>query len=336
MSPDANLLNVAGYTMTLRDVTPADMADVLALHQGVFGGPVDPAWFDWKFHQGAGEGVGLWHEGELVAHCGGVPRTLWHSGVRQQDLQIGDVMVAPKWRGILTRRGPFFHVSKRFYDSRLGPGQRFHAGFGFPSARHLKLAIKVGLLWRSGVMRELFWTTPSEALSMSRWQWRVEPLTPADDAFDGAIDRLWEQMRLESRGLLIGQRDAAYVRWRYTQRPAHSTVLLQLRRPWHRQPLGVAVVDRAAPGRTAQWLDWIGPLNLLPKACAMCRYALGQAGATGMLAWVSDAVLQRLTETGISRQSEVAQIGVPTVSSLKTETATQLEWWFMGGDTDFL
>jgi hypothetical protein len=88
---------------------------------------------------GGGEGVGAWHDGRLVAHCGGLPRNILHQGILQHDLQIGDVMVAPEWRGILTRHGPFFHVSKKFYDSRLGRKNRFHMGFGFPNARHLRL-----------------------------------------------------------------------------------------------------------------------------------------------------------------------------------------------------
>lgn len=327
---------IGGQAMTLRDVTPADRADLLALHQRVFGAPVDAAWFDWKYRQGGGEGVGLWRQGQLIAHCGGVPRAIWHAGVRQHDLQIGDVMVAPEWRGILTRRGPFFHVSKRLYDSRLGAGRRFHAGFGFPSARHLQLAVKAGLLWHGGVMTALHWATPAGSTGLSRWRWHVSPLSPGAATFDATIDLAWERMRKAAPGLSIGERNAAYARWRYTRRPAHEHLFLQLRRPWQRQALGVAVLARATAQQPAQWLDWIGPLALMPQACTMCRAEAARAGAAGLTAWASRAVLERLADTGMAAQAEVAQIGVPTASDVPAGSVADLDWWFMGGDTDFL
>ncbi|HOF52620.1 MAG TPA: GNAT family N-acetyltransferase, partial [Rhodoferax sp.] len=116
----AQMLEIAGTVFTLRDVGPSDCTAVLGLHRRVFGSTVDAAWFDWKYRHGGGEAVGLWQGNELVAHCGGTPRTVLHHGRPARDLQIGDVMVAPEWRGVLRRRGPFYHVSERLYSSRLG------------------------------------------------------------------------------------------------------------------------------------------------------------------------------------------------------------------------
>lgn len=336
MNGQEEVLLIAGQPMTLRDVKPTDQSEVLALHARVFGGPVDAAWFDWKYRQGGGVGVGLWHQGQLIAHCGGLPRTVWHANTPQQDLQIGDVMVAPEWRGILTRRGPFFHVSKRLYDSRLGAGQRFHTGFGFPSERHLQLAIKAGLLWRSGVMTGLHWGPLEKDQTLSRWRWHVTPLLPESAHFDRTINQCWGQMRATVPNQLVGERNAAYARWRYTRRPGYVHTFLQLRRPWQRKAAGVAVLGRATPGQPLHWLDWIGPPALLPQACTMCRTQAACNGATGLTAWASAAVQQRLANTGIAARSEVAQIGMPTMSDVAADTVTQLDWWFMGGDTDFL
>jgi hypothetical protein len=336
VSTPAETLQIGGQPMVLRDVVPSDRDDVLALHQRVFGAPVDAAWFNWKYVQGGGEGVGLWHNGEMIAHCGGVPRKLWHAGALQRDLQIGDVMVAPEWRGILTRRGPFFHVSKRLYDTRLGRGRPFFAGFGFPSARHLQLAVKAGLLWRSGVMTGLQWGAGAPEKALSHWRWRVSALQPESPAFDVIVNGAWERMRAQTKTVWVGERDAAYVRWRYLQRPAHDHVFLQLRRPWQRRPLGLAVLARVTAGQPAHWLDWLGPPELLAKACAMCRTEAAHLGATGMTAWASQAVLARLSDTGIASQAEVAHIGVPTTSAVAPDLVASLDWWFMGGDTDFL
>ena len=69
-------LEIAGTVFTLRDVAPSDCTAVLSLHRRVFGSSVDAAWFDWKYQHGGGEAVGLWQGNELVAHCGGTPRTV--------------------------------------------------------------------------------------------------------------------------------------------------------------------------------------------------------------------------------------------------------------------
>lgn len=336
MSTEAETFQIGGQLMVLRDVVPSDRADVLSLHQKVFGAPVDAAWFDWKYRQGAGEAVALWHNGQMIAHCGGVPRNIWQADAVQRDLQIGDVMVAPEWRGILTRRGPFFQVSKRLYDTRLGAGRRFRAGFGFPSARHLQLAVKSGLLWRSGVMTALQWGAPALDKNLSRWRWRTSTLRPESPTFDATVNGAWERMRAQTQTMLIGERNAAYVRWRYVHRPAHEHMFLQLRRPWQRNPVGVAVIARVVAGQPAHWLDWLGAPDMLPQACAMCRAESASMGATGMTAWASQAVFEQLSNTGIASQSEVAHIGVPTISAVAQELVLNLDWWFMGGDTDFL
>ncbi len=158
-------VRVGEHTLTVRDVQPADRSSVLALHERVFGSGATPAWFAWKYgndaDQGRSEGVGVWHEAALIAHCAGIPRRLWRAGLPTKGLQIGDVMVDPGWRGILTRRGPFFHASQRLYATRLGKlGQRpFQLGFGFPNERHMRLAVKSQLAYDGGHLYDLRWST---------------------------------------------------------------------------------------------------------------------------------------------------------------------------------
>lgn len=338
---DTETLLIGGHSMTLRDVTQADMSEVVSLHQRVFGSSVDARWFAWKYGQGGGEGMGAWHEGRLVAHCGGLPRDLLHQGLLQHDLQIGDVMVDPEWRGILTRQGPFVRVSKALYESRLGKNNRFHTGFGFPNARALRLGLKSGLSWDVGQMIALQWNASSESTtkagsSPSSSLWRVSRLSPQSAEFDSAIDNAWASMRTKTQDLLLGERHAAYVRWRFVMRPEQSSVFLQLRRPWQRKPAGVAVLSQVSAGQPwMQWLDWIGPPDLMAAACAMCRAEAAHAGS-GLTAWASTAVFARLAQTGISAQSEASRISIAAASSFLHTEAAQSNWWFMGGDTDFL
>ena len=212
------MLEIAGTVFTLRDVGPSDCTAVLGLHRRVFGSTVDAAWFDWKYRHGGGEAVGLWQGNELVAHCGGTPRTVLHHGRPARDLQIGDVMVAPEWRGVLRRRGPFYHVSERLYSSRLGPGKNFFAAFGFPNERHLRLAVKMGLSWDGGPVEALSWSGTG-ALPRLGWSWRAETLAVDHPEFDRRVNHAWSAMQQEADQYSMGVRDAAYLRWRFARRP---------------------------------------------------------------------------------------------------------------------
>ena len=161
-SVTSHSVQVGDTTLTLRDMAPDDVTAVLALHEHVFGPGADARWFAWKYGQGLSQGrgraIGAWHDGQLVAYCGGLPRTLRLHNTNLRGLQIGDVMVHPAWRGILSRRGPFFQVSKRFYDSQIGAtdSRPFELGFGFPNERHLRLAVLLGAaarLWADSISK---------------------------------------------------------------------------------------------------------------------------------------------------------------------------------------
>lgn len=342
-------VQVGEFTLTLRDVTPDDMAAVLTLHTHVFGPGSDARWFAWKYgqapNQGRGQAVGAWHGEALVAYCAGLPRTLWQHSKSLRGLQIGDVMVHSAWRGILTRRGPFFQVSKRFYDSRIGAAHShpFELGFGFPNERHLRLAVLLGLLRDGGVIQSLHWSSLQAASSRWPWYWRWQPLAASSTRFDQAVDSAWKSMLAQVPSLILGQRDAAYLRWRYVDRPSASSPHVQticsyhffeLRRPWSSTPAGIAVLDLRSP--TAHWLDWVGPVALMPLVSRACRIEAARAGATELTAWASPAVAHQLADSGIKRRAVCAGLGIPASSDLRPQDVPGLRWWLMGGDTDFL
>lgn len=340
---------VGEFALTLRDVVPSDMPAVLALHSAVFGPGTDAHWYTWKYgaalSQGGGEAVGAWHGNDLIAYCGGLPRTLWQHGKSLNGLQMGDVMVHPAWRGILTRQGPFFHVTHRFHYSRLGArhSRPFQIGFGFPNLRHLRLGVVLGLVRDGGEIESLHWsalTTPARGLP---WLWRWQRLLPTDPRFDQTINAAWQRMRAQAPNLLLGQRDAAYARWRYVDRPKVSSLhpstivryhFYEMRRPWASTDVGVAVLDLSAS--TAHWLDWIGSAALMPVAATACRLEAARAGSAELMAWASPAVARQLADSGIARREVCAGLGVSAASDLATQDVRGLPWWLMGGDTDFL
>jgi hypothetical protein len=334
------------FVLTLRDVIPDDVNDVLMLHGLVFGSDVDSRWFEWKYGQGSDQGrglaIGAWHEGQLVAYCGGLPRELRLHNQNLCGLQIGDVMVHPKWRGVLGRRGPFFQVSKHFYDSHIGASNNrpFELGFGFPNDRHLRLAVLLGLLRDGGAIESLHWSSLPAQHCRLPWFWRWQALLPTDLQFDQKVNAAWRRMQPDVDQVIAGQRDATYVRWRYIDRPralvpnAKETVgykFFELRYAWRKMGSGIAVMDLNS--RTPQWLDWIGSTALMPVASYACRIAAAQAGAHELVAWASRAVAEKLAHTDILGRTVCAGLGIPTSSIIEPQGTG---WWLMGGDTDFL
>lgn len=331
--PAQDEVEIGGKRFQLRDLSPGDREDFLALHRRVFGSDAGDEWYQWKYAGGHGAGTGLWHAGQLVAHCGGVTRRLWHGGRPRSGLQIGDVMVAPEWRGILTRHGPFFHVSQAFYSAHVGTDAGIDIAYGFPSERHLRLAVVLDLLWDGGPIHALSWE-PQSASRLPGWLWRWVELNPADALFDARVNSAWERMRMAAGDLSLGERRADYVRWRYCERPGRSSRFFMLRRPWSAEPAGIAVLDFDRPD--AQWLDWIGDPACMATAGRACLAEAARRGARGMEAWTSPAVTQCLQHSGIARQTVTAWLGIPRASSLPEDEVAGMRWWLMGGDTDFL
>lgn len=344
-------VRLGSMELTLRDLVSADQSAFLALHRLVFGGSADARWYDWKYgdgpQNGHGHGLGLWHGTSLIAHCAGVPRTLWQHGAALAGLQIGDVMVHPDWRQFLTRHGPFFWVSHGFYSRWLGaPGERaFQLGFGFPSLRHLRLAKLLELMHDGGRIESLHWPALASSAAPLPWAWRWQELDPSDADFDRQVNAAWRAMRRSTQALTLGERDAAYVRWRYMRRPPEAEPtgplaascryrFFRLSRTWPSWGTALAVLDLQA--RPVQWLDWIGPLDWLTPATRACQLQAGAVGATELAAWASAAVAARLTATPPLRREVCAGLGLPAHAGLDTQTLDTLNFWLMGGDTDFL
>jgi hypothetical protein len=340
-------LTMADQALTLKVLAPEDEPAFLKLHQEVFGSSADPVWFHWKYKLGQAVGMSLWSGERMVAHCGGIPRSVWHHGELKQDLQIGDVMASPEWRGALTRQNPFFHVSEGLYQSFVGAGKAFFMGFGFPNDRHLRLAVKLGIGWRIGEVHQLKWLVHSDKPAASLgWFWRSDLVGSSASkktlALQSSVDRAWQRMQQDPASLKysLGQRDWAQFEWRYLQRPDKRYQFVVLRRPWSSSSSachGIAVLSAPAEkGAPLLWLDWIGPLDLLTTAHRMVMQVAQQQQASCVLSWASAEVEKALQSTGIDAFETCAVMGVPVASDLTAEQAQNLHWWAMAGDTDFL
>jgi hypothetical protein len=202
------------------------------------------------------------------------------------------------------------------------------------------LAVKMGLSWDAGLMHHLAWTTAGALLP---WHLRAEPWQPKsngspDHSFARTIQMLWDQMKRSpaAAGVSLGVRDAPYLQWRYLRRPDRTYQWVCVRRAWSTRPLGLAVVAAVPADGALLWLDWIGPMQYLPLAAQACRLHAARVGASYLTAWASEPVCLALEGSGVDHRSVEAGLGVPVASDVTDNQVTALNWWFMGGDTDFL
>lgn len=325
---------IAGRRYRLKSVTPADADAVVGLFTQVFGETPPAGWFDWKYGPAGldGQALGLWDEnGELVAHLGGFPRPLIWRGQLVTGLQIGDVMVAPRERGWLTRHGPFFHVCARFYRHWIGRDKAFSVSYGFPNARHMRLGVLHGLYSDLGPVGR--WVWPARPGGPSPW-WRIEEIAPTDADFPRRVECAWQAMQQTMTDQILGVRDAAYLHHRYGTRPGvQYRFLLVARRglgQWGFAALAVLRVE----GETLRWLDFIGPPAALTTTARAVQRMAAATNASWVEAWGKGPLAERFRAAGAKYDGETARFALAHPSSCPDEGLA--EGWWMGGDTDFL
>lgn len=312
-------------------VAPGDRAQVERLFARAFGHAPGAGWHAWKYDALAGAAVGLWGAtGELVAHYAGFPRSLLWQGRPLKAVQIGDVMVAPEVRGLLTRRGPFFQVCSRFFAERVGAEREFALAYGFPNERAIRLGVKLGLYHDLGHIHRLVWPARPARLPLDlAWL----PLD-AGSGLERHVSAAWQDMRSDFGSHVLGLRDAEYVTRRFLRRPDGCYRFFRLRRRLTGKTAALAFL-RLAPGR-AELIDLIGPREALNWAARAAAAEAGRAGAEQLDGWGSTAVAAALRESGAIRSGVAAHFAVARASHFASETLTAARWWWLGGDTDFL
>lgn len=322
---------IGNHHFSVGNIGAADKSEVLRLFAEAFGHTPDDRWYHWKYSRGRGEAVGLWNEsGQLVAHYAGLPRTLlWH-GKRMEAVQIGDVMVLPQVRGLMTRKGPFFQVCTQFFGSLVGEGKNYRLAFGFPNQRAMTLGRVLDVYHNAGKIHLLRWAAKSKRIPL--W-WHWSPLLENGAALDQQVAEVWAAMVRDMGGCVLGVRDADYLRWRFIDRPDRQYRLFCLRR-WPTGGTAAIVVMRFAEGGV-ELLDVIGARKTFKMAIQAAIAEASRAGAAVLTAWASPAAAAALGTGAVVAESG-ASLAVARASALTADELAKAQWWWLGGDTDFL
>jgi hypothetical protein len=318
-------------------------AAVCALFDQVFEHPMSDALWHWKYAGGRGSASGLWQGDQLIAHYGGMHRTLWLGVTELAGLQVGDVMVHGKARGVLSRNGAFSTVARHYLGQRIAAGQDgpdaaalADLGFGFPSDRHVRLGDILGMYRALGEVRELTWVAKPRLLRQTlTWQRYALDLSSLGAQDDAVLERAWRNMQQALGTWVLPQRDAAWCRHRYAQHPQHRYVAAALRHRLTQQVVGVMILKPVAP--VWEWMDWIGSPKHLGIALSQALDWAAGHGATALSGWFSEPVVRLLARHATHAQDHLACTWCVTLrrSSRVPAGADSVAWWLTGGDTDF-
>jgi len=304
----------------------ADEEVLLDLFGRAFGHSMPAAQWRWKY---AGvDPVGtLVHRGNrAIAFYGGMPREVRCHGEPVTAVQIGDVMVDPVERAVLTRKGAFFLAASAFAERFMGSAEYAFA-FGFPSERHARLGERLALYARVDEVLEATWPALPGRPGLFH---RTREL--AGHEF-GIVDVLWRSMAEALHHAVIGVRDSAYVRRRFLEHPTAKYLVLLVRRRFGGQPRGLLVL-RDHGQRGIELIDVVAHPDALQALVAVARRIAARLGRPQVFAWMSPRAAESFKASGPTLQP--AGIPVPTIVWKKAPDLQKLRghWWLLGGDAD--
>lgn len=312
-------------------IDSSNAAAMRELFAEVFRRPMSDAHWNWKYGEDRGAAIGVWENGRLIAHYGGVARRIMFFGEPQSAAQSCDVMVAPAGRATLSRQGPLFLATATYLENQLGYGNPHLLGVGFPSVRAWQAPARLGLYGGPvGHMLELSWpaarSRPSLLLAL-----RPLDLTKAEDRADA--DACWKAMRADLRGMIVGVRDAETLHHRYTAHPDKAYQIFVVRRRFFGGPLGLFVL-RADAEEGCELMDVVAPRAAVPRLVAHARRAAAGLGASRLFGWVVDNISAHF---GPDATVHDLAINVPANAWTAGPPIENLsgKWWLTGGDTDF-
>ena len=260
----------------------------------------------------------------VVAHYGGMYRNIVVGGKPERVAQICDVMVLSNERGVLTRQGPFFLMGSSWPEV-YGP-----LGFGFPNARAMLVAKKMGLYTEVGKMAEVRWPPAAPRFRLAS---RVRQLDQNQAADRALVESLWQSMAHDLRHSAVGVKNWAFLQQRYFAHPHNHYEILVVTARLTGKPLGVLVLRRLEA--SCELLDVVAPLANLAQVIDQARRMTNRWALPYLYAWVTTNNLSLFLNCG--GKEEALDVAIPASSWTKNPQSELFKdkWWLMSGDTDF-
>lgn len=307
-----------------------DQPKLAALFKNVFQQTLSFSLWQWKYGENRGVAVAVWQANQMIGHYGGMYRQLTYFGQPKTGIQIGDVMVTQQERARLTRHGPFYLSATTFSERHVGYGTAGLLPYGFPNARHMKIAKLLNIYEKVDDVVEIRWTSqPSKKLFTHVTQLK----RPISSKYQKIIDNLWQEMQQDLKNHIAVVRDWPYIQYRYLAHP-HKKYTLLLTKDWMQRPLGLIILS--VEEDTCRLMDYIGELKHLSSALTQIRAYLATQNIKEITGWFSGAFSELWQQSG--GQVRTTEITLPTIVWTPGPAVSDIanKWWLTTGDTDFL
>lgn len=318
----------------LRCLDARHCGDFGRLFEHAFGHPLSERMWHWKYGEGRGTGIGIWHQdGELLAHYGGTTRDILLFGKPETAFQACDLMVANAARAFLSHRSPLFMVAATFLERELGFGKRHLLGIGFPNAKAYRAPVRLGLYTGSlGRIKRVDWPARKHLPSLLA---KVREFDARDAALPVKVDECWSAMADSLGTYIVGVRDGAYVLRRYVSHPVKQYRFFVVSRRFTGRSMGVLVLHRDEAG-DCELLDVIGARADIPFLIGQARRVAIMLGCDRLYAWLIDNIVPvfRLPDDASVTDLDVVVPGNNWTAAPPMEFSAG-KWWLTGGDTDF-
>jgi len=315
----------------IRPLDTQQLDNMLILFKHVFKHTMSRELWQWKYHDKNSHALCIWENDQLIAHYGGMPRNILYFGEPKHAIQIGDVMVNPKQRGVLTKNGPFFRMTATFMELYTGYQNPFLISFGFPNERHIKLAEHLGLYAEVGRMIALSWQPA--LTSRPRFMSHLQPINKQNfEQLSPHIEYLWQSMSDDLKQSIIGQRNSHYIKQRYLNHPEQAYHLLLVKNRWSRQVYGLLVLQYQ--GEQCDIIDIIARPQDIPLLILHARRmaSLNQCQRLYCQITLAFSHYFKLAEHHIESLS--IPIASDTWSHGPHPEELNNHWWLMAGDMD--
>lgn len=313
---------------TARPAQEADFANLKELFQNTFNEPLHEDTWHWKYKFAESPGYLVEEGDQVVGFCGGAPRRGLVKGQTATFVQLGDVMVDRRQRGVLTKTGPFYRSINVFSNEKIGKDRQYAYAFGFPNKRHLRVGERQHIYVATDRILEAAWPALASKAVLTPWQ--------GETHFDADIERLWGEMAQGVDQYLIGLRDLAWLKFRYLEKPhdQYQCYLVQDSQQSDGYQGVIVLKDHPDAGRV-ELLDFVALPEQAGSMVAAAQQVAHEQGRQQVMAWLTQNVYQHLEQ--IEGSVEPTDVYIPGNANDEPEhlAVSKDSWWLMGGDSDF-
>lgn len=313
----------------VRPAKDSDFEQLKQLFQETFKQPLHEDHWNWKYKHADSPGYIVLEGDQAVAFSGGAPRAGLAKGEPVTFVQLGDVMVDRRQRGILTKTGPFYRSIYHFAADKIGLGRDYAFAFGFPNKRHLRVGERQNLYVATDRILDVKWPAQAQqGLILTPWQGEAE--------YQESVDGLWQAMQPYLEGCLTGLKDNDWFSYRYLENPQGEYQLFLISCPGtESEMLGFVALKDHPEGDIVELLDFIAEPKYAPQILAAAQGFAAQQRRHALMAWMTAHVYDWFE--GTEESLEATDVFIPGNAHDDPEhlALSKGNWWLMGGDSDF-